>query len=231
MLLLYPLFLSLKHHHMSENPTDLTRIRRLPQRGRYDKASLYAVLDAGYLCHVAFAVKGRPVVLPTAYVRVQDEVIVHGAAANAMLHQLLDQQQACLSVSHLDGLVLARSVFNHSFNYRSAVVFGRPRQISAEQEKRQALQAFTEHIVPGRWQEARQPTAAELKATLVVAVAIEEFSVKIREGAPADSPADYELPVWAGVVPLSQQYGTPLPDPQLAGEELLPPSVENLIKQ
>ncbi len=216
---------------MSENPTDLTRIRRLAQRGRYDKASLYAVLDAAYLCHVAFAVKGRPLVLPTAYVRVADEVILHGAAANAMLHQLLAQQQACLSVSQVDGLVLARLVFNHSFNYRSAVVFGRPRQITAEQEKRQALQAFTEHIIPGRWQEARQPTAAELKATLVIAIAIEEFSVKIREGDPADAPADYELPVWAGVVPLSQHYGTPVPDPQLAGEVPLPPSVINLIKQ
>lgn len=209
--------------HMPEMPmpTARTRVVREPDRGVYDRETVYQILDAGFLCHVGFVVEGQPFVIPTSYGRKDAMLYIHGSAASRMLRQMKDSVPLCVTVTLLDGLVLARSVFNHSMNYRSVVILGKAILVEDPQEKLAALRALSEHIVPGRWDDARQPNERELKATSVLRVPIEEFSAKVRTGPPIDDEEDYSFPTWAGVLPLSMQPGKPIADPKLAtGREL-----------
>jgi uncharacterized protein len=207
---------------MSESTsTQRTRVRRLPDRGKYDAATVHAILDEGLVCHVGFVVDGQPFVIPTLYARVDDELYMHGSAASRMLRTLSDGVQVCVTVTLVDGLVLARSAFNHSMNYRSVVILGRAVLIEDREEKLAALEAFSEHIVRGRWKDVRQPTESELKQTKVLAVPLEEVSAKVRSGEPHDDDPDYALPIWAGVLPLPIIPGVPIPDSRcLAGLEV-----------
>jgi len=182
-------------------PDKRIRVTREPQRGRYDRETIDAILDEALICHLGFEVEGQPYVIPTLCARVGDLVYVHGSAASRMLRQLSGGVRVCLTVTLFDGLVLARSVFNHSVNYRSVVLLGTATPIDGD-EKVVALHALTEQLAPGRWDEARQPTAKELKATSILALPIEEASAKVRSGGPEDDPEDEHLPVWAGVVPV-----------------------------
>ncbi len=181
-------------------PTDRTHVRRLPKRGSYDRDVVYAILDEGLVCHVGFVADGKPVVIPTGYGRSGDTLYVHGSAASRMLKTLAGGVDVCITVTLLDGLVLARSAFHHSMNYRSVVIFGQAKVVEDPAEKAQALKIFTEHVAPGRWQDVRPPTEKELRATTVLAVALEEVSGKVRVGQPIDDEEDYSLPVWAGVL-------------------------------
>jgi nitroimidazol reductase NimA-like FMN-containing flavoprotein (pyridoxamine 5'-phosphate oxidase superfamily) len=178
------------------------RVKREPQRGAYDRETIDAILDEALVCHLGFAVDGQPYVIPTLHARVGDRLYVHGSAASRMLRHAAADVRICVTVTLLDGLVLARSVFNHSIDYRSVVVLGTPTLVEDVDEKREALHAFTEHIAPGRWDEARQPTDKELKATWILSIPLDEASAKIRTGPPEDEPEDRDLPVWAGVVPI-----------------------------
>ncbi len=201
-----------------------TRVRRLPERGRYDREALEAVLDAGMVAHLGFVADGQPFVIPTLHARVDDEVYVHGSAASRTLRTLAGGFPACLTVTLLDGIVLARSVFEHSMNYRSVVVLGHATPVVEPDEKLAALEAFTEKLLPGRWNEARQPTAKELKATSVLRLPLDEASAKIREGGPEDGDTpDAELEVWAGHVPLVVTALEPVPDPSLRPGIPVPP--------
>lgn len=178
------------------------RVKREPQRGIYDRQTIDAILDEALVCHLGFSVDGQTYVIPTLHARVGDRLYVHGSAASRMLRHAASEVRVCVTVTLLDGLVLARSVFNHSIDYRSVVVLGTPALVEDLAEKREALRAFTEHIAPGRWDEARQPTAQELKATWIVSIPLDEASAKVRTGPPEDDPEDLDLPVWAGVVPI-----------------------------
>lgn len=192
--------------------TERTRVRRLPARGVFDRAAINAILDEAIVCHVAFAVDGQPYAIPTGYARIGDALYLHGSAASRMVRQLSAGVDVCVTVTIVDGLVLARSAFHHSMNYRSAVVLGRARLVTARDEKETALRRFTDHIVPGRWAELRPITEQELKGTSVLALPIEEASAKVRTGPPLDDGEDLEWPVWAGVVPLVTTAGAPVPD-------------------
>jgi nitroimidazol reductase NimA-like FMN-containing flavoprotein (pyridoxamine 5'-phosphate oxidase superfamily) len=196
-------------------PTDRTQVRRLPKRGVYDKATVESILDEGFICHAGFAVDGQPYVIPTGYARVGDRIYIHGSAASRMLRALDRGIDVCITVTLVDGFVLARSAFHHSMNYRSVVVLGKARLVSDPEEKMEALRHFTNHILPGRWEEVRQPTPQELKATTVLAVPLDEVSAKVRIGSPVDDEEDYSLPVWAGVVPLRAEVGEPIPDERI----------------
>ncbi len=201
--------------------TDRTRIRRLPDRGVYDREAIRAILDEGFICHVGFVVDGRPVVIPTGYGRADDKLFFHGSAASRMLRSLSQGIDVCITVTLVDGLVLARSTFHHSMNYRSVVVFGRATLVEDKDEKVRALHTISDHIIPGRWQEARKPTDQELRATSVLSLVLAEASAKIRSGPPKDDEADYELPIWAGELPFVVRYGQPIADPKLkAGIEV-----------
>ena len=194
--------------------TPRTRLRRHSERAKTDHADLLAVLDAGMICHLGVIHDGAPLVLPTAYGRIGDTLYLHGSSANRSLHAA-DGQQVCVTVTHVDGLVCARSVFSHSVNYRCAVIFGTARIVTGEDERLAGLQAVTEHLIPGRWDAVRAPTRKELAATSVLAVPLSEASVKVRTGPPGDEPEDLTLPVWAGVVPMAVSFGEPVPDPAL----------------
>jgi nitroimidazol reductase NimA-like FMN-containing flavoprotein (pyridoxamine 5'-phosphate oxidase superfamily) len=196
-------------------PTDRTQLRRYPKRGAFDAATVYSILDEGFLCHVGFTVDGQPFVIPTGYARSGDRLYIHGSSASRMLRTLDGGVEVCVTVTLLDGLVLARSGFHHSMNYRSVVVLGKARLVSDPQEKLEALRAFTNHVVPGRWDEIRPPTEQELKATSVLALPLEEVSAKMRSGPPIDDEEDYSLPVWAGVVPVRTEIGEPIKDQRL----------------
>ena len=176
------------------------------------KALVHSILDEGYLCHVGFVADGQPYVIPTLYARDGDQIYIHGSAASRMLRTLDEGADVCLTVTLVDGFVLARSAFHHSMNYRSVVVLGRARLVADPVEKREALHRFTNHMVPDRWEEVRQPNEQELKATTVLALTLDEVSAKIRAGSPLDDEEDYSLPVWAGVVPLRTELGVPVPD-------------------
>jgi uncharacterized protein len=202
--------------------TERTTLRRLPKRGSYEREAVYSILDEGFVCHVGFVSDGQPFVIPTAYGRAGDELYLHGARASRMLKALRDGAQVCVAVTLLDGLVLARSAFHHSMNYRSVVVFGRARLVESDEEKERALEAFTEHLVPGRWAEVRWPTKEELDATLVLALPLAEASAKVRTGPPIDDEEDYSLPVWAGVAPLKLVAFDTEKDPRLP-EDTPPP--------
>jgi len=196
-------------------PSERTQVRRLPKRAVYDKAQVHAILDEGFVCHVGFAVEGQPYVIPTLYARVAERIYFHGSAASRMLRSAGDGALVCLTVTLVDGFVMARSAFHHSMNYRSVVVLGSAGLVTEPAEKWEALHRFTNHIVPGRWEEVRQPSDQELKATSVLALDLDEVSAKVRTGPPADDEEDYALPVWAGVVPVEIRLGEPIPDSRL----------------
>jgi nitroimidazol reductase NimA-like FMN-containing flavoprotein (pyridoxamine 5'-phosphate oxidase superfamily) len=194
--------------------TDRTTIHRLSERGRIERRDLYAVLDAGLVCHLGVIVDGSPVVLPTGYGRIGDTLYLHGSSANRALLAAAGQD-ICVTVTHLDGLVCARAVFHHSMNYRSAVAFGTARLVTDDAERLAALHAVTEQLVPGRWDHARPPTRKELAATAVIALPLDEASVKVRTGPPKDDPEDYDTAIWAGVLPSVLTFGPAEPDPAL----------------
>jgi nitroimidazol reductase NimA-like FMN-containing flavoprotein (pyridoxamine 5'-phosphate oxidase superfamily) len=195
--------------------TERTTLKRLPKRGVFDHEPVYRILDEGFICHVGFVLEGRPFVIPTGYARIGDTLYIHGSQASRMLRNLSQGIDVCLTVTLVDGLVLARSAFHHSMNYRSVVVFGNASVVADHDQKLAALLALSEHIVPGRWADVRSPTEVELKATTVLSLPLAEVSAKVRSGPPIDDEADYDLPVWAGVVPLRVEAGTPLADPRL----------------
>lgn len=195
--------------------TERTRVKRVHERGRYDRETVHAILDAGIICHMGFAVDGKPFVVPTAYWREDDTVYVHGSSASRTLRALEGGIETCIAVTHLDGLVLARSGFHHSINYRSVMIFGTAELVEDSGEKMAALEAFMARIAPGRWDEVRPPDDQEFKATMVLRVPLEEVSAKVRTGPPVDDDEDYALACWAGVVPLGVATGDPVPDPKL----------------
>ena len=196
-------------------PTERTRITREPQLGVYDLDIAYQILDEGFICQVGFTAEEQTFVIPTSYGRSGNNLYIHGSAASRMLKQLKEGLAVCVTVTLLDGLVLARSVFNHSMNYRSVVILGKATAVEGPEEKLAALRILSEHIIPGRWADARLPNDRELKATLVLKLPIEEFSAKVRTGPPIDDEHDYSFPTWAGVLPLTISPRTPVPDPRL----------------
>jgi nitroimidazol reductase NimA-like FMN-containing flavoprotein (pyridoxamine 5'-phosphate oxidase superfamily) len=196
--------------------TERVKVRRLPSRGAYDRETINSILDEGFICHVGFVVDGQPYVIPTGYARIGDHLYIHGSSASRMLRNLTKGVDVCVTVTLVDGLVLARSAFHHSINYRSVMILGKAELVSDPADKEKALEAFTEHIIPGRWAEIRWPNELELKATSVLKLPIEEASAKIRTGDPKDDVEDYAMNVWAGVLPLSQVPGTPIPDSRLS---------------
>jgi len=196
-------------------PTERTKVRRLPDRGKYDAESVYGILDEAFICHVGFVVEGQPYVIPTGFARVNDTLYIHGSAASRMLRTLADGVQVCVTVTLIDGIVMARSGFHSSMNYRSVVILGRATQVEGRAEKLAALAAFSEQVMPGRWKDLRETTDAELKGTLVLNLPLKEVSAKVRSGPPKDDEVDYALPLWAGVVPLKLTAGNPIDDPRL----------------
>jgi nitroimidazol reductase NimA-like FMN-containing flavoprotein (pyridoxamine 5'-phosphate oxidase superfamily) len=206
--------------------TPRTTLRRHKERGSADRAELYAILDAGLICHLGVVADGMPLVLPTAFARDGDTMYLHGSSANGAFGAA-DGQQVCATVTHMDGIVCARSVFSHSVNYRSAVVFGTATVVTDEDERWQALRLITDHLVPGRWAAARQPTRKELAATAVLSLPLAEASVKIRTGMPKDEPEDYDLDVWAGVLPMAVTFGAAEPDPLLRPEIPVPAHIQD----
>jgi nitroimidazol reductase NimA-like FMN-containing flavoprotein (pyridoxamine 5'-phosphate oxidase superfamily) len=195
--------------------TDRTKLKRLPKRGHFDRETVYGILDEGFICHVGFAPEGQPFVIPTGYARVEDNLYIHGSQASRMLRTLSGGLDACVTVTIVDGLVLARSAFHHSMNYRSVVILGRATLVEDPDEKITALIALSEHIIRGRWADVREPNEQEMRATTVLSMQLEEVSAKIRTGPPLDDEEDYALPVWAGVVPLKLEAGEPIKDPRL----------------
>ena len=196
----------------SFTPTERTRVVREPHRGAYDRETIYKILDEGFVCHVGFTADSQPFVIPTLYARVGDAIYFHGSAASRMLRGAASGIAVCITVTLTDGLVLARSVFNHSVNYRSVVALGKATLVDEPGEKLEALRAFTEQILPGRWEDARQPNEKELKATSILKLPLTEISAKIRSGPVQDDEEDYSLPVWAGIIPLHLQAGAPIRD-------------------
>ncbi len=203
--------------------TDRTTLRRLPNRRVYDRASIHSILDEGLICHVGFVVDGQPYVIPTIHVRVGEQLFFHGSPASRMLRALEQGVEACVTVTLLDGLVLARSAFHHSMNYRSAIVFGTAMPVESSEEKLRVLRALSDHLIKGRWQEVRSPSPSELKGTLVLSLPIDEASAKVRAGPPVDDEDDYGLPVWAGVLPLKIVATEPVADTRLP-QDIAPPS-------
>jgi nitroimidazol reductase NimA-like FMN-containing flavoprotein (pyridoxamine 5'-phosphate oxidase superfamily) len=194
--------------------TERTRVRRLAKRGSYDCATVHSILDEAFICHIGLVIDGSPVVLPTAYGRAGEQLFIHGAAANRMLKTAAQGFDICVTVTLVDGLVLARSAFHHSINYRSVVIFGQARLLTDPAEKNEALRVISDHIIRGRWDEVRVPSQKELAATAVIAIDLEEVSAKIRTGSPVDDEEDMALPVWAGILPLALTPGAPVPDMQ-----------------
>jgi uncharacterized protein len=209
------------------SPTERTRVVREPHRGSFDREIIYKILDEGFVCHVGFTVESQPYVIPTMFARVDDAIYFHGSAASRMLRGVSDGLPVCVTVTLVDGLVLARSVFNHSMNYRSVVALGQATLVDAPEEKLAALRAFTEKILPGRWADARQPSEKELKATSILRLPLHEISAKMRTGDVQDDQPDYVLPVWAGVLPLRLTAGDPLRDARCDATLPVPPSITN----
>src|SRR5687767_11979783 len=203
---------------MSTLQTDRTTVKRLASRGVYDRDTVYEILDEALICHAGFVVDGKPVVIPTIHWRQDDTLYLHGSAASRMLRSLRDGVEACVTVTLVDGLVIARSAFHHSMNYRSAVIFGTAREVTDRAEKLIALDALVEHVLRGRSSESRPPNEKELRQTMVLALPIEEASAKVRTGGPVDDDEDYALPLWAGVVPISLAYGEPVVDERVSVE-------------
>jgi uncharacterized protein len=211
---------------MPEFPqTDLNRVNRRSNRGHYDKKTIYAILDEALICHVAFEYEGQPHIIPTIHARDGDSLILHGSRGSRLLPHLEAGNPVCVAVTMLDGIVFARSIFNHSMNYRSAILFGKGRALVAADEKMHAFEVLANHIARGRWSNARQPNRKELDATSLCMVDIESASAKVRTGPPIDDEDDYAFPVWAGVLPLRQEPSTPLDDPLLGGRVAVPDNV------
>lgn len=210
---------------MSEFPqTDKTAITRLPKRGKYDKDTVYAILDEALFCTVAFVRDGQPFQIPTGFCRIGDKLYIHGSVGSTYMRGLAESRNpVCISATLLDGLVLARSAFHHSVNYRSVVIFGVPEKVTDEAGQSRALEVFTNKMQPGRWNDVRKPTAGEWKATLVLAIHINEASAKVRTGPPKDDADDYNSDIWAGVVPLQLERKAVMPDPLLKGGVEIPP--------
>lgn len=209
---------------MSEKLAETTRtkLKRLPKRGHFDRETIYPILDEALICHVGFAVEGQLYVIPTGFARIGDDLYIHGSSASRMLRNIAKGIDVCVTVTLLDGLVLARSAFHHSMNYRSVVILGKAALVEDSDEKNKALEAFTEHIIPGRWAEVRWPTELELKGTSVLKLPIDEASAKIRTGDPIDDEEDYEMKVWAGILPLELQCASPVRDPRLQRQTEVP---------
>jgi len=208
-------------------PTDRTQVKRLPKRGHYERETVCSILDSAFVCHVGFSVDGQPFVIPTNFGRSGDTLYLHGSAASRMLKTLSGGVPVCVTVTHVDGLVLARSAFHHSVNYRSVVILGKAQLVEDPAEKMEALRIFTEHVMKGRWSDVRIPTEQELKATIVLSLPLEEVSAKVRTGGPIDDEADYALPVWAGVLPLETVAKAPLPDAQRKNDPPIPEYLKN----
>ena len=205
-------------------PTPRTRLKRVAARGSHDRDRIHAILDAGFICHAAFVIDGEPRVLPTVYARRGDALFLHGSSANQMLRSMRDGGvPTAVCVTHVDGVVLARSAFHTSVNYRSVVVFGRAVEVPDPEEKRAALRDIVEHVAPERWREVREPSLEELRRTLVLRMPLDEASAKLRGGGPIDDEADYALSCWAGHIPLHVMTGNAIPDPRLAPGVDLPP--------
>ena len=200
---------------MATAPTDRTRVRRVPQRGAYERETIEAILDETLVSHVGFVHHGQPVVIPTLHARLGGRLYLHGSAASRMLRTLHEGVPVCATATLIDGLVLARSAFHHSVNYRSVVVFGTATLIEPGEETVKVLELFTEKLVPGRWADVRPPTRQELKGTKVLSLPLDEASAKVRSGPPIDDDEDYELPVWAGFLPLTTNVAEPEPDTRL----------------
>ena len=219
------------HSQMSDTQTPgaRTRVVREPQRAVYDRETIYRILDEGFVCHVGFTLDGQPFVIPTSYGRSDASLYIHGSAASRMLRQMQMNEgvPVCVTVTLLDGLVLARSIFNHSMNYRSVVILGKATLVDDPNEKLEALRILSEHILPGRWADSRQPNEQELKATSVLRLPIEEFSAKVRTGPPIDDPEDMAFPTWAGVVPLGIKAGEPINDADLDPKREVPAYARN----
>lgn len=196
-------------------PTVRTKVKRIPKRGNFDRETIYSILDEAFICHIGFSIEEQTFVIPTAYGRRGDTLYVHGSAASRMMREMSKEIDVCVTVTLVDGLVLARSAFHHSMNYRSVVIFGKAELVTEESEKFEALRLFTEHILPNRWNEIRAPNAKELKGTTVLKLEINEASAKIRTGDPVDDAEDYELNIWAGVIPLKIEAGKPIGDAKL----------------
>jgi nitroimidazol reductase NimA-like FMN-containing flavoprotein (pyridoxamine 5'-phosphate oxidase superfamily) len=205
--------------------TRRSTVKRLGSRGRYDRATVNAILDAGLVAHIGHVVDGKPVVIPTAYWREGDHVYWHGSSKARMLRTLEEGAPACLEVTLVDGLVVARSAFHKSVNYRSVMLFGQPFKVTDPDEKLARLEAFVERLYPGRWKELRAPTRQELKATTVLGMQIDEGAAKVRTGPPVDDEPDYALPIWAGVIPVVTSLGRPVDDGRLAPGTGKPPKV------
>ncbi len=214
----------------SPMPTPRTRVVREAERAVYDRETVYRILDAGFICHVGFVSDGQPFVIPTSYGRKNANLYIHGSAASRMLRQMKEGVPVCVTVTLLDGLVLARSVFNHSMNYRSVVILGKARLVDDPEERLSALRVLSEHILPGRWDDARQPNERELKATSVLRLPIEEFSAKVRIGPPIDDEEDYSFPTWAGVVPLEIKAGVPIRDQRLDAARDVPEYIDRYLR-
>ena len=202
--------------------TKRTTLKRLPKRAEYDREAVYRILDEGFICHVGFVLEGRPFVIPTGYARVADTIYIHGSQASRMLRNLGKGIDVCLTVTLVDGLVLARSAFHHSMNYRSVVIFGQASVVAEPGEKLLTLRALSEHMIPGRWKDVRGPTEQELKATTVLSLSLAEVSAKVRTGPPLDDEGDYALPVWAGLIPLRLVAEPPIADPRLPADVEVP---------
>ena len=211
--------------------TARNRVRRVANRGAYDRETVYGIVDEARICHVGFVQDGQPFVIPSIHARLGDDILLHGAKTSRLIKHAQEGHEICITVTLLDGLVLARSAFHHSMNYRSAVLFGRGRLVEDPIEKLEGLRAVVEHVMPGRWDDARQPNEKELNATSVVAIAIESASAKIRRGPPSDDDEDYALPVWAGELPMRQQTLEPVDDPKLGEGISIPDYVRNYLNR
>ena len=196
-------------------PTERSRVKRVHQRAHYDRETVYRILDAGFVCHVGYTIDDHPYVTATSYWRDEDRIYWHGSSASRMLRRLKTKTPVCINVSLIDGLVLARSGFHHSINYRTVMLFGEASVLDGHDEKVEALRRFTERVIPGRWDELRPPTTQEIKATTILSMPIEEAVAKERSGPPIDDEEDYDLDIWAGELPLHLTAGAPIADPRL----------------
>lgn len=214
---------------MSEQTGSIAEVRRQPDRARYDEATIHSILDEAVFCHLGFIHEGHPVVIPTIHVRVGDHIVLHGSPASRMMRALKGGAEVSIAATILDGLVLARSVFHHSMNYRSVVLFGRGELIEDPAEKLEAMRVFTEKILPGRWDDARLPTDKEFRGTLMVSVPIDMASAKTRVGPPVDDDEDMDMEIWAGVIPYRLAPGTPIPDPDMQPDTPFPSYLRHLL--
>jgi len=214
---------------MSKAKSDKSRVRRIPKRGHYDAETIYKVLDQTSVCNVSFIYEGYPVIIPTIFGRKEDTLYFHGATSSRMLNAIIAQEQICVAVTFMDGIILARSLFHSSMNYRSAIMFGKA-EIISDEDKMEALKIISDQIVPGRWEDARLPNPKELKATSVMSMKIDEASTKIRTGPPGDDKADYDLDFWAGEIPRIVKYTAPLDDPLLKDGIPVPDYVKKFIQ-